>query len=501
VAAPSVVYERRRPEETTLYRVVADNLETFYGAVDDGALPITLPKFVKKELEGYLDCGLLCRGFARVRCDGCEETRLVAFSCKGRGFCPSCLGRRMSATAAHLIEDVLPAGVPLRQWVLTFPFAWRRRLGYDAPLLARLTRIFVTTVLGFYRGVGVSTPCGQSGAVVAVQRTSSDLKLNPHLHAVFLDGAYRGVDASGEPRFEALGHLSTSDVSAVLERARDRMTKHLRKKGLLEESAGVAEGEPATAATSDGLASLAASAVTGSSPPAGPEWRRGGLPVAHRPMVFERPLSVALDGFTLHAATRAGGLDTQGREALLKYILRPAIAQERVTSGPEGLVRIALKRAFSDGTVAVDLDPLSLLSRLVAAVPAPRFHTVRYAGVLGSASKLRARIVRASEVVASATPATPPDAPCDDAESPRRPRYRPWAELLKRTFGLDVLCCPGCGARMRLLAMVTEPKSITRYLRSLGEPTDAPARSPPRGPPYWKSRALRRTAVPDHAAE
>jgi hypothetical protein len=36
----------------------------------------------------------------------------------------------MSATAAHLIEDVLPA-VDLRQWVLTVPFAWRKRLGYD----------------------------------------------------------------------------------------------------------------------------------------------------------------------------------------------------------------------------------------------------------------------------------------------------------------------------------------------------------------------------------
>jgi len=54
--------------------------------------------------------------------------------------------------------------------------------------------------------------------------------------------------------------------------------------------------------------------------------------------------------------------------------------------GPDGLVRIALKRPFSDGTVAVDLDPLSLLSRLAASVPPPRLHTVRYAGVLAPAS-------------------------------------------------------------------------------------------------------------------
>ena len=75
-----------------------------------------------------------------------------------------------------------------------------------------------------------------------------------------------------------------------------------------------------------------------------------------------------------------------------------------------------------------------------------------------------------------------------------------WAILLRRTFGLDVLACPRCDGRMRLLAMVTEPKSVTRYLRGLGEPTDAPARAPARGPPFWKSRVLRRAAS-DHAAE
>jgi len=41
-----------------------------------------------------------------VRCGDCDETRLVAFSCKGRGFCPSCVGRRMCATAANLVERV-----------------------------------------------------------------------------------------------------------------------------------------------------------------------------------------------------------------------------------------------------------------------------------------------------------------------------------------------------------------------------------------------------------
>jgi hypothetical protein len=164
-------------------------------------------------------------------------------------------------------------------------------------------------------------------------------------------------------------------------------------------------------------------------------------------------------------------------------VLRPPIAQEPVTAGPDGLVRIALKRPFADGTVAIDLDPLSLLSRLAASVPAKRTHTVRYAGVLASASKLRSRIVP-----------VPPVAPADDDDEckpkPSCCRYRTWAELLG-TLGIDGLACPTCAGRMRVLALVREAHDIKRKLKAIGEATEPPARTPARGPPYWASRALR----------
>ena len=104
-------------------------------------------------------------------------------------------------------------------------------------------------------------------------------------------------------------------------------------------------------------------------------------------------LSVVEGGFSLHAATTASADDAPGREALCKYILRPPLAQERLHLLDNGLVRIELERAFSDGTVAIDMDPLSLLCRLAAAVPLPRFHVLRYAGVLASAHKLRSLVV------------------------------------------------------------------------------------------------------------
>ena len=112
--------------------------------------------------------------------------------------------------------------------------------------------------------------------------------------------------------------------------------------------------------------------------------------------------------------------------------------------------------------------------RLIYLQAPPRLHTVRYAGVLAPASALRARIV-------------PKPAPKgeESKEAPKRSgsRYRPWAELLQRCFSIDVLTCPGCGGRMRLMAMVTDPKSIRRFLRGLDEPTEPPVREPARGPP------------------
>lgn len=85
-----------------------------------------LPCFIPLEFEDSLKCGLLEHGFLRVKCDGCRHEYLVAFSCKRRGLCPSCGAGRMVESAAHLVDHVFPEA-PVRQWVLTFPFALRVR--------------------------------------------------------------------------------------------------------------------------------------------------------------------------------------------------------------------------------------------------------------------------------------------------------------------------------------------------------------------------------------
>ena len=109
----TVHYERRRPEDTTLYQLVGEHLETFLAQVEAQA-GTGLPQFVKDEFEAFLRCGILAHGFLRLRCAQCAHEKLVAFSCKGRGFCPACGTRRMAQTAAHLVDAVIPR-VPVRQ--------------------------------------------------------------------------------------------------------------------------------------------------------------------------------------------------------------------------------------------------------------------------------------------------------------------------------------------------------------------------------------------------
>ena len=66
-----------------------------------------LPRFIKDEFDAFLECGILAHGFLRLRCGECGYDKLLAFSCKRRGFCPSCGARRMSRTAAHLVDHAL----------------------------------------------------------------------------------------------------------------------------------------------------------------------------------------------------------------------------------------------------------------------------------------------------------------------------------------------------------------------------------------------------------
>ena len=104
--APSTqCYQRRRPEQTLWYRTVQSHFETWL-ELSTGKFNESPPAHVESAFRRYLECGILAHGFARAHCDECGHDFLFAFSCKGRGVCPSCNTRRMVETAAHLMKQL-----------------------------------------------------------------------------------------------------------------------------------------------------------------------------------------------------------------------------------------------------------------------------------------------------------------------------------------------------------------------------------------------------------
>ncbi len=177
-------YERRKPEETLLYQVVEAHWATFRERADEAG---GLPDFVVADFEGYLRCGRLKYGFVHLACRHCGDEVVVAFSCKRRGFCSSCLGRRMADVAAHLVDEVFPRA-PVRQWVCSLPWQLRVALGYDRALCADVLRAFVGSVTRSLesravQALGLGSPKeALTGAVTMVQRSDAALRLNVHFH-------------------------------------------------------------------------------------------------------------------------------------------------------------------------------------------------------------------------------------------------------------------------------------------------------------------------------
>jgi len=126
----------------------------------------SLPECVREEFEAFLRCGVLDHGFLRVVCEQRHAQRLLAFSCKKHGFCPSCGARRMAESARHLVEEVFGPR-PVRQWVLSFPYPLRFLLASRGWLADQ---------------AGVERSTAQCGAVTLIQRFGSAHNLNVHFH-------------------------------------------------------------------------------------------------------------------------------------------------------------------------------------------------------------------------------------------------------------------------------------------------------------------------------
>src|SRR5215470_16775937 len=237
--APAVAtYAPRDPSGTVLYHVIAEHLETFLASLADDPEATGLPAYVQREFYDYLRCGILAHGFLRLGCDTCHHELLVPFSCKRRGFCPSCAGRRMAQTAAHLVEQVIP-WVPTRQWVVSVPVPLRYWMASSQDLTAKVHTIIRTTIGQYYVDQAVARGLDRAhvhpGSVTFLQRFGSAINVNLHFHCVFLEGVYLDRTAAGlKPRFVQAAPPTDTDIAEVVRKISRRVIRKLRRLGYLE---------------------------------------------------------------------------------------------------------------------------------------------------------------------------------------------------------------------------------------------------------------------------
>jgi len=181
-----------------------------------------------------------------------------------------------------------------------------------------------------------------------------------------------------------------------------------------------------------------------------------------------KPFTAERDGFSLNAAVACRGDERGKLERLCRYVARPAIACEHLSRDGDGLVVYELKHAFRDGTTHVLFEPLDFIARLAALVPRPRSHLIRFHGLFAPNARHRRLVVPA--------PAPAPASEGVDQEATPTRAQMTWAQRLRRVFDIDITRCPRCGAALRVLAVITDPRVIAAILAHLEARA---ARAPP----------------------
>jgi ribosomal protein S27E len=455
-----------------LYAIAAEHYPRFIEAIE--ASGGHLPAFVRQEFEDYLKCGLLEHGFLRVKCEGCRNEHLVAFSCKRRGFCPSCGARRMVESAAHLVDHVFPK-VPVRQFVLTFPFPLRFLLAAQPKALTEVLAVVQRGISTFLiRKAGFTVASGaRTGAVTLIQRFGSALNLNPHLHMLFLDGAYTFGD--GKADFHCARRPQRDELVTLLHALSGRIVRLLERRGLLTADKAHPSLDIEVGSSLDQLQAGSINYRIAIGPHAG----RQAVTLYSVPPLEDEPapgLVAKIAGFSLHAGTVCESCQRSRLERLCRYITRPPIATRRLSLDAQGRVVYRYKRPFRDGSTHVVLEPLDFMARLAALVPRPRLNLTRFHGVFAPNFKLRHKVVpRHSRGRV-------------DNDKPKAPMS--WMQRLKRVFAIDIETCPECGGKLRVIACIEEPALIAKILGHV-RARDAAAGTEARAPPGRGERALR----------
>ena len=365
-----IEYARRQPEKSDLYKIVSKSFQSFFrDRREEGRY---FPEYIHKEFESYLKCGILSYGFVRLKCQNieCSKEKVVAFSCKKRGFCPSCASKRMVETSEHLMDNILPL-VPYRQFVVTFPVPLRYLINSNKNLFKKVHKIVISLIHSHYTN---SNKTHLAGSISFHQRFGSDLRLNPHLHILCPDGKY--IKSKDNLRFSEGSLLTEKEVRDLLTAISAKIRKLLIRNGYLSESGDLVHNPLKDRIFEDyeGMESAAYNSMKGKiafGENAGSFVTRLGMGFGYAEEVpkFKSKLCYSLHGFSIHAATRVNTHRRERLAKLVRYMSRGAVSNKRIkiVTEPSGhkWVRLKLKTPYSDGTTHLRFSFSEFIEKLV----------------------------------------------------------------------------------------------------------------------------------------
>jgi hypothetical protein len=312
-----------------------------------------------------------------------------------------------------------------------------------------------------------------TGSVTFVQFFGSSLAANPHLHMMFLDGVFARAK-NGIKFFEHRG-MSQESMFDVLEMIYLRLEKLFAKKGYVN-----ASGEASVPEDFD-------SDVPMPFRPRAPKaYRRKGRLLANP--LFQHPdpnvmsvqgwLNVRYKWFSLHSAVSIEGTNRAGLSQLFHYGARSSVNLSLLSyvtpDDPDrSELELKLKRKWNDGTESLVFTQRDFVERLAGVIPPAWFNLTRFHGVFAPNHAWRDFVVpgpktkRTCPAHDEPTDSDPP--PTGKPSTGRAPAeyWIPWAELLRRTVGVDPEICI-CGARMIVDDAITDGEKIAVTLARLG---------------------------------
>jgi hypothetical protein len=427
------VYRPRDPRKTSLWGLVDTLYERVKGSWEE--------RFERKygfwrgladeAVARYLDCGVWDNGFARVKCRKCPKEFLVAFSCRGRGLCPSCGAKRAAEVAAFLMDEVVE-DVGHAQWVFTIPKMLRVYFLHHRELLGELSRAAAETAKELLAAAAGEEEGFRSGIVSVVQTFGDRANFHPHVHALVTRG---GWTSSGE--WIPVPYV---DEGAAEELFRHKVLGMLRRRGLLSEER------------------------------------------------IELLLSWRRSGFSVHNRVYAHPGDGRDFEALVRYMMRSPISLSRLRFTLGGKQVVYTRKGGHDTAEPGEderIDADEFVARVLVQIPDPRRHLVRYYGAYSNRARGQRR--KAQAQLQGNRPGEveePIPSPPERAALRRR-----WANLIRRVYEVDPLVCPRCGAEMRVIGFINEPRVIKRILEHIRNRDRVSRPPPPIGPPLVRQPA------------